>query len=152
MVTYLSMGFGNPYGDPYNVEVVAEFADILKQKDIKIISLADTIASASPEKISALFTSISGQLPDIEVGMHLHTAPADTYEKIASAYKAGCKRIDSALLGFGGCPMAKDDLVGNLATEELIRYLDDNQVVVGLDRKMLQESMQLARQVFAVGN
>lgn len=152
MVTYLSMGFGNPYGDPYNVGVVAEFADILMQKGIKIISLADTIASASPEKISMLFTSVSSQLPGIEVGVHLHTAPADAYEKIAAAYEAGCKRIDSAMLGFGGCPMAKDELVGNLATEELIRYLDDNQAAVNLDRKSLQHSMQLARQVFTVGN
>lgn len=152
MVTYLSMGFGNPYDDPYNVEVVAEFADILRQKDIKIISLADTIASASPEKISTLFTSVSSQLPGIEVGVHLHTAPADAYEKIAAAYEVGCKRIDSAMLGFGGCPMAKDELVGNLATEELIRYLDDNQAAVDLDREALQHSIVQARQVFAVGN
>ncbi len=152
LVTYLSMGFGNPYGDPYDVGVVAEFADKLKQKDIKIISLADTIASASPEKIKALFTQISNQFTGIEVGVHLHTAPADAYKKIAAAYEAGCKRIDTAMLGFGGCPMAKDELVGNLPTEELIRYLDDNQLSAGLERGALQKSMQLARQVFAAAN
>ena len=152
LVTYLSMGFGNPYGDPYDVGVVAEFADILRQKDIKIISLADTIATASPEKISGLFTQISTQLPDIEVGVHLHTAPDEAYEKVAAAYEAGCKRIDSAMLGFGGCPMAKDELVGNMPTEELVRYIDDNQLDVSLNRSALQQSRALARQVFAVGN
>lgn len=150
LVTYLSMGFGNPYGDPYDVEIVAEFADILQQKDIKIISLADTIATASPEKISALFTQISRQLPGIEVGVHLHTAPDEAYEKVAAAYRAGCKRIDSAMLGFGGCPMAKDELVGNMPTEALVRYIDDNQLTVSLNREALQQSRAKALQVFAV--
>lgn len=150
LVTYLSMGFGNPYGDPYDVEIVAEFADILQQKDIKIISLADTIATASPEKISALFTQISRQLPGIEVGVHLHTAPDEAYEKVAAAYRAGCKRIDSAMLGFGGCPMAKDELVGNMPTEALVRYIDDNQLTVSLNIEALQQSRAKALQVFAV--
>ena len=148
LVTYLSMGFGNPYGDPYDVGVVEEFAESLQQKGIKIISLADTTATASPEQISALFTRISNQLPGIEVGVHLHTAPADAQEKIAAAYEAGCKRIDSAMLGFGGCPMAKDELVGNLPTEELIRYMDENQLAVPINREAMAESMRLAKQVF----
>lgn len=152
LVTYLSMGFGNPYGDPYDVGVVEEFAESLQQQGIKIISLADTTATASPEKISTLFSRISNQLPGIEVGVHLHTAPADAYEKIAAAYTAGCKRIDSAMLGFGGCPMAKDDLVGNLPTEELLRYLDDNQVYGRINSEAFQESLRLARHVFAGTN
>lgn len=152
LVTYLSMGFGNPYGDPYDVGVVEEFAESLKQLGVKIISLADTTATATPEKISTLFTRISSQLPGIEVGVHLHTSPADAYQKVAAAYNAGCKRIDSAMLGFGGCPMAKDDLVGNLPTEELLRYLDENQAAEGINQAAFQESLVLARQVFSVAN
>ena len=148
LVIYLSMGFGNPYGDPYNEEIVEEFVGKLSEKGIKIVSLADTIASASPEKIATLFTQIRNRFSSLELGVHLHTQPIGAYEKVKAAIEAGCQRIDGALLGFGGCPMAKDELVGNMPTEEIIRYLDDNQLAVSLNREALQKSKALAREIF----
>lgn len=148
LVIYLSMGFGNPYGDPYNEEVVEEFVSKLVEKRIKIVSLADTIASASPEKISTLFSQVKAKFPSLELGVHLHTQPLAAYEKVKAAVAAGCRRIDGALLGFGGCPMAKDELVGNMPTEEIIRYLDDNQYPLKINREALERSMALARGIF----
>ncbi|WP_017732219.1 hydroxymethylglutaryl-CoA lyase [Nafulsella turpanensis] len=150
LVTYLSMGFGNPYGDPYDVGVVEEFTEKLSQRGIRIISLADTIASASPAQISELFDTISRQFPDNEVGVHLHSLRSDAYTKIDAAYRAGCRRIDGALLGFGGCPMAKDELVGNLPTEELIRYIAEENISHPLNEEALQQSLKLAREIFVM--
>lgn len=148
LVTYLSMGFGNPYGDPYDAGIVEAFADKLYEKGVKIISLADTIASAGPAQIRSLFEQIQQRFSGIEVGVHLHTQRTDAYEKIKAAYEGGCRRMDGALLGYGGCPMAKDELVGNMPTEEIVRYMDDNQLSCTLDREVLQQSLQLARTVF----
>lgn len=148
LVTYLSMGFGNPYGDPYDVGVVEEFTEKLSQRGVRIISLADTIASADPEQISELFTTISSKFPDNEVGVHLHSLRSHASDKIAAAYTAGCRRIDGALLGFGGCPMAKDELVGNLPTEELIRYASENKISNPLNEEALQQSLRLAHGIF----
>lgn len=148
LVTYLSMGFGNPYGDPYDEGVVEAFADKLYEKEVKIISLADTIASAGPEQIRSLFEQIQQRFAGMEVGVHLHTQRNGAYEKIKAAYEGGCRRIDGALLGYGGCPMAKDELVGNMPTEEIVRYMDDNQLPCTLNRQALEESLQLAATVF----
>lgn len=148
LVTYLSMGFGNPYGDPYDVGVVEEFTEKLSQRGVRIISLADTIASAGPDQISELFSTISHKFPDNEIGVHLHSLRKDAYEKIAAAYHAGCRRIDGALLGFGGCPMAKDELVGNLPTEELIRYASENGISNPLNEEALQQSLRIAHGIF----
>ena len=148
LVVYLSMGFGNPYGDPYDAEVVEQFAAELQQKGVKIVSLADTIASATPEKIQALFERLSQQFTSLELGLHLHTQRKDAYKKVQAAYEAGCRRIDGALLGLGGCPMAKDELVGNLPTEEVVRYLDEHQLIAGIDKGALQHCLKQAAVLF----
>lgn len=148
LVTYLSMGFGNPYGDAYSTELVAEFVRNLDQMGIKIISFADTVGIAQPELISELYTVNSRSYPNIEFGMHLHTKPEHLSDKIIAALKAGCFRFDSAVLGFGGCPMAKDDLVGNVATESLIRILEQEGYELDLNRMEFDEAMKLAKVVF----
>lgn len=122
VVAYLSMGFGNPYGDPWNVEIVSEWTEKLAQMGVKILSLSDTIGSSTPEVIDYLFSNLIPKYPEIEFGAHLHTTPDKWHEKIDAAYKAGCRRFDGAIQGFGGCPMAKDDLTGNMPTEKLLSY------------------------------
>jgi hydroxymethylglutaryl-CoA lyase len=142
------MGFGNPYGDPYDAEVVGKFVDILNTLGVKIISLADTIGVSSPELITYLFTSLSKQFPSVELGAHLHSNPTSAREKIEAAYNAGCKRFDGALKGFGGCPMAKDELVGNLATEALLDYLNAKDEAKGINQQAFGEAMRIADQIF----
>src|SRR5690554_6412131 len=122
VVAYLSMGFGNPYGDPWNVEIVGEWTEKLAQMGVKILSLSDTIGSSTPEVIKYLFSNLIPKYPHIEFGAHLHTTPDKWFEKIDSAYKAGCRRFDGAIKGYGGCPMAKDDLTGNMPTEKMLSY------------------------------
>ena len=122
VVTYLSMGFGNPYGDPWNVDIVGEWTEKLAGMGVKIVSLSDTIGSSTPEIIAYLFSNLITKYPHIEFGAHLHTTPDKWFEKVDAAYKAGCRRFDGAIQGFGGCPMAKDDLTGNMPTEKLLSY------------------------------
>jgi hydroxymethylglutaryl-CoA lyase len=122
VVAYLSMGFGNPYGDPWNVEIVGEWTQKLSNMGVKILSLSDTVGSSTPDVISYLFSNLIPQYPQIEFGAHLHTTPDKWFEKIDAAYQAGCRRYDGAIQGFGGCPMAKDDLTGNMPTEKLLSY------------------------------
>lgn len=122
VVAYLSMGFGNPYGDPWNVEIVSKWTEKLANMGVKIISLSDTIGSSTPDIITYLFQNLIPKYPNIEFGAHLHTNLATWYEKIDAAYLAGCRRFDGAIQGFGGCPMAKDELTGNMPTEKLITY------------------------------
>jgi hydroxymethylglutaryl-CoA lyase len=122
VVVYISMGFGNPYGDPWNVDVVGEWTERLNNLGVKILSLSDTIGSSDPETINYLFSNLIPLYPHIEFGAHLHTTPNSWFEKIDAAYKAGCYRFDGAIQGFGGCPMAKDELTGNMPTEKLLSY------------------------------
>ena len=122
VVAYLSMGFGNPYGDPWNVEIVGEWTEKLAKMGVKTLSLSDTIGSSTPENISYLFSNLIPKYPEIEFGAHLHTTPDKWFEKIDAAYQAGCLRFDGAIQGFGGCPMAKDELTGNMPTEKLLSY------------------------------
>jgi hydroxymethylglutaryl-CoA lyase len=150
LVTYLSMGFGNPYNDPYDADLVAQFVDILRTLGAEIISLADTVGVSTPESISHLFSSLTVAHPTVEFGAHLHSQPNTAIEKIASAYNAGCRRFDGAIRGFGGCPMAKDDLVGNIATETLIAYLDNINIELGLNRTAFQECQVMADAIFPV--
>jgi hydroxymethylglutaryl-CoA lyase len=150
LVTYISMGFGNPYGDLYDVEVVEKFADILSTLDVKIVSLADTIGVSKPEQIQYLFKTLTRKFPSIEFGVHLHSNPATAVEKIEAAYLSGCQRFDGAIKGFGGCPMAKDELVGNLATETVLAYLDSKNSAPVLNREAFREAMQLADLIFKV--
>ncbi|WP_228852068.1 hydroxymethylglutaryl-CoA lyase [Aegicerativicinus sediminis] len=122
VVVYISMGFGNPYGDPWDVEIVADWTEKLDHMGVKIISLSDTIGSSDGETISYLFENLIPRYPHIEFGAHLHTTPSTWFEKIDAAYKSGCRRFDGAIQGFGGCPMAKDELTGNMPTEKLLSY------------------------------
>ena len=122
VVVYISMGFGNPYGDPWNVDIVGEWTEKLSQMGVKILSLSDTIGSSNPESIDYLFSNLIPKYPEIEFGAHLHTTPTSWFEKVDAAFKAGCMRFDGAIQGFGGCPMAKDELTGNMPTEKLLSY------------------------------
>lgn len=122
VVAYLSMGFGNPYGDPWNVEIVGEWTEKMAGMGVKILSLSDTVGSSTPEVIQYLFSNLITKFPEIEFGAHLHTTPDKWFEKVDAAYKAGCRRFDGAIQGFGGCPMAKNDLTGNMPTEKLLSY------------------------------
>jgi hydroxymethylglutaryl-CoA lyase len=127
VVVYISMGFGNPYGDPWNVEIVGEWTEKLSAMGVKILSLSDTIGSSNPESIHYLFSNLIPKYPHIEFGAHLHTTPTTWFEKVDAAYNAGCKRFDGAIQGFGGCPMAKDELTGNMPTEKLLSYFTSKQ-------------------------
>lgn len=148
LVTYISMGFGNPYGDDYAAKLVNEFVEIIVSMGSDIVSLADTIGVSTPENISALFASLSKQFPTLEIGAHLHSNPATAVEKIEAAYAAGCKRFDGAILGFGGCPMAEDELVGNLATETIVSFLQQQNANVGIDLAEFQRAMATANGIF----
>jgi len=148
MVLYISMGFGNPYGDPWNVEIVQRWVDELAPMGIRIFSLSDTIGCSNPENISYLFSSLIPAYPDVEFGAHLHTQPATWREKIESAWKSGCKRFDGAMRGFGGCPMAKDDLTGNMATENLVAYFQENQQELGIAGPAFFKSLEMTDVLF----
>jgi len=147
-VVYLSMGFGNPYGDAYSPELVAEFVEKLAQLQVETISLSDTIGIASPELITNLFEVQIQAFPHIEFGAHLHSRWESISEKVLAGLKGGCKRFDGALKGFGGCPMAKDELVGNMATEVMIETLEEEGYSLGLNKSELSESMKLTQFVF----
>ncbi|WP_417860537.1 hydroxymethylglutaryl-CoA lyase [Winogradskyella sediminis] len=122
VVVYISMGFGNPYGDPWSVDIVGEWTERLANMGVKILSLSDTIGSSDPENINYLFSNLIPNYSNIEFGAHLHTTPTTWFEKVEAAYNAGCRRFDGAIQGFGGCPMAKDDLTGNMPTEKMFSY------------------------------
>lgn len=144
LVVYLSMGFGNPYGDAYSEEIVYNWANKLASIDIKILSLADTVGIATPEQVRNTTTALIKSLPDIEIGVHLHSTPANWKAKLEAALQAGCQRFDGALKGIGGCPMAGDELVGNMNTELIIDYLK-----VPLNKEALEKSISLANKIFS---
>lgn len=148
LITYISMGFGNPYGDPYDVDLVGKFADILSTLEVRIISLADTIGVSKPDQIKYLFESLTKQFPDIEFGAHLHSNPSTAVEKINAAIEAGCQRFDGAIKGYGGCPMAEDELVGNLATETILSCLDPNKINPPVNMQAFAQALQLADTTF----
>ncbi|WP_339869532.1 hydroxymethylglutaryl-CoA lyase [uncultured Algoriphagus sp.] len=148
LVTYLSMGFGNPYGDPYSPELVAEFVEKLDQLGVKIISLSDTIGVADPALITSLLSFQITTFPHIEFGAHLHSKHEHIAAKVRAGVKAGCKRFDGALKGFGGCPMADDELVGNMATEVMVETLEFEGLDLGLNKLEFGEAMKLANFVF----
>jgi hydroxymethylglutaryl-CoA lyase len=148
LVIYLSMGFGNPYGDEYSEEILLKWASEMVEREIKIISLADTVGVATPEQISFALNSLIPKYPDTVIGVHLHSTPTNWKEKLEAAVNAGCKRFDGALKGIGGCPMAQDDLVGNMNTELLIAYLEERNLINGLNKEALQRCLQLASEIF----
>ncbi|MBL0743798.1 hydroxymethylglutaryl-CoA lyase [Chryseolinea lacunae] len=148
LVTYISMGFGNPYGDPYNAAHVSAFVDKLMTLGVAIVSLADTIGVSTPANIRDLFTTLSARYPNAEIGVHLHATPQTAREKIEAAYNAGCRRFDGAIKGFGGCPMADDALVGNLATESILAFLNEKGVDTGIRPSEFNAALQLADEIF----
>ena len=149
VVVYISMGFGNPYGDPWNVDIVGEWTEYLNKMGVKIISLSDTIGSSNAEGIHYLFSNLIPLYPEIEFGAHLHTSPGSWFEKIDAAYKAGCKRYDGAIQGFGGCPMAKDELIGNMPTEKLLSYFTSKKCN-SLDALSFESAYNEATKIFSV--
>ncbi len=148
-VVYLSMGFGNPYGDEWNVEIVEKWADELVKRGVKILSIADTTGVSTPEKIKTILPALINRFSKTEIGIHLHSTPNTRLEKIEAAYTAGCQRFDSALKGFGGCPMASDDLTGNMATEDLISFLQSKGENLNLSMEKWNEAMVLSSKVFS---
>jgi len=148
VVTYLSMGFGNPYGDLWSVDVVADWTQKMSSMGVKIISLSDTIGSSTPEIIEYLFKHLIPLYPEIEFGAHLHTTPTTWKEKVNAAYKAGCNRFDSAIKGYGGCPMAKDELTGNMPTEKVLEYFQEHKIDLELNQKAFDLSYNNSSAVF----
>lgn len=148
LVVYLSMGFGNPYGDEYNEAILLKWADEMVRRDIKIISLADTVGVAAPAQISFALNALIPKYPATEIGVHLHSTPANWKDKLDAAVNAGCTRFDGALKGIGGCPMAQDDLVGNMNTELMIAYFEEKGLLSDLNKDALAESLQIASEIF----
>lgn len=148
VVTYLSMGFGNPYGDPWDVDIVANWTEKLSKMGVKIISLSDTIGSSTPEVITYLYSNLIPKYPTIEFGAHLHTTPTTWHEKVDSAYKAGCRRFDGAIKGYGGCPMAKDELTGNMPTEKMLSYFTAEKIECGIKPMSFESAYNKALETF----
>lgn len=149
LVVYMSMGFGNPYGDPYDEDIVFEWVNRLVAMDIGIISLADTVGLATPQQVFDSTAYLVESLPGTEIGVHLHSTAENWSEKLDAAYRAGCRRFDGALKGIGGCPMANDELVGNMNMEKMIGYFKDRGIETGINEEALKESLRIAGEVFA---
>ncbi|MCC7399879.1 MAG: hydroxymethylglutaryl-CoA lyase [Chitinophagaceae bacterium] len=147
-VIYISMGFGNPYGDKYSEEIVFKWVNKLVSMGITIISLSDTVGIATPEQVFSMTKYIIDALPSTEVGVHLHSHAENWRKKLEAAVKAGCKRFDGALKGIGGCPMAEDELVGNMNMERMISYFEENNYTTGINKEALAESLKMAGEVF----
>lgn len=150
VVAYLSMGFGNPYGDPWNVEIVGEWTERLSNMGVKILSLSDTVGSSTPEVIDYLFSNLIPKYKHIEFGAHLHTTPDKWFEKVDAAYKSGCRRFDGAIQGFGGCPMAKDDLTGNMPTEKMLSYFTTQKASTETSPMSFESAYNEATKIFTV--
>jgi len=150
LVAYISMGFGNPYGDPWNVEIVQKWTNELFERGIRILQLSDTIGVSSPESISYLFSQLIPAYPEVEFGAHLHTVPDKWEEKVKSAYDNGCRRFDGAIRGHGGCPMAKDDLTGNMPTENMVYYFDKHQIDTDINMDRFNLAVEMAADVFPI--
>lgn len=148
LVVYVSMGFGNPYGDDWNVEIVQKWVDELANLDIRILSLSDTIGVSTPETISYLFSNLVPPYPNVVIGAHLHTQSHNWQEKVEAAYLNGCRRFDGAIKGYGGCPMAKDDLTGNMPTENLLFYFEEIGQKLKLNKNEFLQAMVKADLVF----
>lgn len=148
LVVYISMAFGNPYGDDWNSEIAIKWTERLAGMGIRIIALADTTGVSNPENIRYLFSNVIPAFPGVEIGAHLHTTPTTWHEKIEAAYASGCRRFDGAMKGFGGCPMAADKLTGNMPTENLLSYFDPKGIDTGLDKKAFDTALKLAVMTF----
>jgi hydroxymethylglutaryl-CoA lyase len=149
LVVYLSMGFGNPYGDPYSPEVLSQWTDVMVNKGIKIISLADTVGVASADAIKTAVETLVPAYPDTTIGVHLHSTSTNWREKLEAAYNAGCQRFDGALKGIGGCPMAQDDLVGNMDSLLMLDYFKEKNAIRHIDETLLPEAVKIANEIFS---
>jgi len=149
VVAYLSMGFGNPYGDPWNVDIVGEWTEKLAAMGVKILSLSDTVGSSTPDIIDYLFSNLIKKYPQVEFGAHLHTTPTAWHEKVDAAYKAGCRRFDGAIQGFGGCPMAKDELTGNMPTEKMLSYFTTQKVDCNINPMSFESAYNEGTKIFS---
>lgn len=147
LLIYISMGFGNPYGDVWNVEIVQEWVEKLAKLDITIFQLSDTIGVAEPANIQYLFNNLIPSNPNIEIGAHFHTTPDTWEEKIVSAYESGCRRFDGTIRGLGGCPMAQNKLVGNMPSENLVSFAKERSIEIGLDLDSYYDAMKIAGQI-----
>ena len=148
VVAYLSMGFGNPYGDPWNVEIVGEWTEKLSAMGVKILSLSDTVGTSTPDIIDYLFSNLIPKYPNIEFGAHLHTTPTKWHEKVDAAFKAGCHRFDGAIQGFGGCPMAKDELTGNMPSEKMLSYFNSTKADANIKMTSFESAYNEASKIF----
>ena len=148
LVVYLSMGFGNPYGDPWSVSIVMHWVDLLVGKGVQIISLSDTVGTAKDADISQLFKVLIMQYPETEIGAHFHTQPQNAFKKISAAYDAGCIRFDGAIKGFGGCPMAADDLTGNLPTEKLLSFFNQQKIALNINPIQFEYAYNQSLKIF----
>jgi hydroxymethylglutaryl-CoA lyase len=148
LVIYISMGFGNPYGDPYSEDIVYTWVKKMEDLGVNIISVADTVGLATPEQVQRVVRYLIDASPSTSIGVHLHSSPENLIPKIKAAYQAGCRRFDGAIKGIGGCPMANDDLVGNMNTEVMIRYFSDLHVLTALNQEALEESIRMADELF----
>jgi hydroxymethylglutaryl-CoA lyase len=148
VVVYLSMGFGNPYGDPWNIQIVGEWVEKLSKMGVKILSLSDTVGSSTPDVIQYLFSHLIPKYPNIEFGAHLHTTPDKWFEKIDAAYNAGCRRFDGVIQGFGGCPMATDVLTGNMPTEKLLSYFNSKKENTNLSAMSFESAYNEVSKLF----
>ncbi|MEO6732389.1 MAG: hydroxymethylglutaryl-CoA lyase [Ferruginibacter sp.] len=152
LVVYISMGFGNPYGNPYNEAIVLEWVDKLVQMEIPIISMADTVGLATPVQVNSILSTLIPAYPGVEIGVHLHSSPFSWKEKIEAAINGGCTRFDGALKGIGGCPMAGNELVGNMDTELMIPYFQSMHLLGDMNREALEECSKMATEIFGTGN
>ncbi len=148
LVVYLSMAYGNPYNDPYEMDYVTEFVNRLDNMEVNIISLADTIGVSNPKNIATLFETLIPTFPHIEFGAHLHTTPQTTIEKLEATYQAGCRRIDGAIKGLGGCPLAKEKLTGNMATEKILLWFDKMAIETKINKEKFSKTMGMISLVF----
>lgn len=149
LLVYLSMAFGNPYGDPWSVGEIEKWVQEMKQLGIKYLALADTVGNASAELVSQIFGNLLPSFDGLNIGAHFHATPQDRKKKIEAAWQAGCRRFDVALNGFGGCPFAKDELVGNISTESLVEYCEEHKIETGLHTGELNQALMMASRVFS---
>lgn len=148
LVIYISMGFGNPYGDAYSDQIVFEWVSRIASLGVQIISLADTVGIATPQQVAAITGYLMSKMPVKEIGVHLHSSSENWEEKLEAAFQAGCKRFDGALKGIGGCPMANDELVGNMNTELMISYFEKHELLKNLNCEALAQSLKIASEIF----
>ncbi len=148
-VVYLSMAFGNPYEEEWNNDIVVEWAQKLKEAGVGLMAVSDTIGTSNKESITAVLSALQNNLPDVEFGVHLHSHPLHWQEKIDAAYQVGVRRFEGAIKGFGGCPMAKDDLVGNMATENIVLYLENKGLDLGINSSLFLQAQAMAIKIMS---